>query len=317
MSNIQTVDTDAQAIATQTNNALTEFMGHSDSWKLFMSKMPARRQEAILFDLYAYVNKNAEVVAKMQPNEFMARVVDCYGQGFTLQDGDAYILPFRDGKTGVQVATLVPGYKGVVRLAMQTELFKYFDCVPVIKESIKSFDYKRNVPIFKEDYIPTGDEKTIGYFAYYETHNGMIQEIYHPIAYFRDFAIRKSPICRAKKELIGVWDTDFDSMCKKTGLKELGKLAPKVKNPTEQQSQFFNYVEAEEKMTAQLSGSSSSPQLDRPKNIDGDGVVHDYVCAVCGKAISAEVHTTSIKNYGVSLCSKGCRDKYLGDIGKK
>ena len=89
MSKIQTVDTDAQIVATQTNNALTEFMGHSDSWKLFMSKMPARRQEAILFDLYAYVNKNAEVVAKMQPNEFMARVVDCYGQGFTLQDGDA------------------------------------------------------------------------------------------------------------------------------------------------------------------------------------------------------------------------------------
>lgn len=309
MSNIQTVDTDAQIVATQTNNELTEFMGHSDSWKLFMSKMPERRQEAILFDLYAYVNKNAEVVVQMQPNEFMARVVECYGQGFTLQDGDSYILPFWNEKEKRKVATHVPGYKGVVRLAMQTGLFKYFDCVPVIAESIKSFDYKRHVPIFDETYIPTGEEKTIGYFAYSETHDGMIREIYHSVKYYEDFAIRKSPMCRAKKEIVGVWNTDFDSMCKKTGLKELGKLAPKVKNPTEQQAQFFNYVEAEEEMTE---------QLNLPQNVDEDGVLHEeYVCTVCGKAISEEIHAAAIKNYGIDLCSKKCRDTYLSDIGQK
>lgn len=306
---IQAVDTEAQVVATQTNNELTEFMGHSDSWKLFMSKMPTRRQEAILFDVYAYVNKNAETVSKMKPNEFMARVVDCYGQGFTLQDGDCYILPFRDGKTGALVATLVPGYKGIVRLAMQTRLFKYFDCVPVIAESIKSFDYKRHVPIFKEDYIPNGTEETIGYFAYSETHDGMIREIYHSNQYFVDFAHKKSPQNRGKDYLTGPWKDDFNSMCIKTGLKELGKLAPKVKNPTEQQAQFFNYVEAEEEMTA---------QLDRPQNIDEDGVLHsEYVCSVCGKEIDKKTHEQSIAKYSVALCSQKCRDAYLSDMGQK
>lgn len=315
MSNIQTVDTNTQVLATETNNALTEFMGQSDSWKLFISKFSEQRQKAIYYDIYSYVTKNPENVAKMNYNDFMGRVVDLYSQGLTLQD--SHILPFKqkvkNKKTGedeyIAVATVVAGYQDIVRLAMQTGLFKYFTVSPVFKESIKSFDYKRGVPIFNDQYIPTGKEKAIGYFGYSETHDGMIREIYHSNEYFVDFAHRKSLMNKGKDYLSGPWKDDFPAMCMKTLYKELGKLAPKVKNPTEQQSQFFDYVQAEEEMTE---------QLDRPKNIDGDGVVHSqYVCSVCGNPIDEKTNSQSIAKYGVALCGAECRDKHLATVGKK
>lgn len=318
---LKMLDTKEAVLATNTNNMLSAFMSNSDSWKLFMSKFPTRKQEAILYDLYAYVNKNAETVSKMEANAFMARVIDCYGQGFTLQDGDAYILPFGG------VATLVPGYKGIVRLAMETGLFKYFDCVPVIGESIASFDYRRNVPIFNPKYNPNGKEKTIGYYAYSETHDGMVREIYHSNEYFEDFAHRKSPQNKGKNYLVGPWKDDFEAMCKKTGLKELGKLAPKVKNPTEQQSNFFNFMAASEEI------ESEQHKLIRPNNVDENGVMNsetlpwntepnestkspetqkssNFVCAMCGKVLTEDFYNKSIKKYGVALCSKECLDDY-------
>lgn len=334
---IQTVDTVAQKLAVKTNNELTAIMANSDSWKLFMSKMSASQQKQIMFDLYGYINKNAETVSQLKSNEIMARVIDCYAQGFTLQDGDCYILPFKnkikDRNTGeeswVTVATLVPGYKGVVRLAMQSSLFKHFDCVPVIKESIAKFDYRRGVPIFKDDYIPNGNEKTIGYFAYSETHDGMVREIYRSNEWFIDFAIRKSPQSRNAKKLVGVWASDFESMCKKTALKQLAKLAPKVKNPTEQQEQFFNYANTDDE-----------PQDDRPPYIDVDGVVvsenqdlydktlpfdeppedygeqdqddtDEFVCDNCDGKMSEKVYEYSMKKFGKPLCFK-CQKKNNG-----
>ena len=114
---IKVADTKAQQVSVKTNNSLTEFMTSSDSWQMFMNQLPAKTQSEIKFDVYAYVNKNAETVAKMQPNDFMARVVDCYSKGFTLKDGDAYIIPFNQtykDKEGnehkIVVATFVEGY---------------------------------------------------------------------------------------------------------------------------------------------------------------------------------------------------------------
>lgn len=307
---LKVVDTQAAQLAVKTNNALTSFMTNSDSWKLFMSNLPAPMQKQIPFDVYAYVSKHADTVCKMQPNEFMAQVITAYSQGYTLQEGDCYILPFKD-KNGVAVATLVPGYKGIVRLAMQTGLFKYFDVTPVIRESIAKYDYRRGVPIFNDQYIPNGNEKTIGYYGYSETHDGMVREIYHPNEYFVDFAHRKSPQNKGKDYLVGPWKDDFNAMCLKTMYKELGKLAPKVANPNAQQEQFFSMVSVDDDMQ-------------RPSNVDIDGVVVEeslpfdepfqgdnaaFVCSNCNSKISDKVHSYSLDVFGVPLCMN-CQKKY-------
>ena len=311
MANIQVADTKEQSIAIKANNALTEIMTNSKSWVEFMGKMPKPQQQQIAFDVYAYVNRHTDTVPLMQPAEFMAATIECYSRGCSLQEGGSYILPF-GGR-----ATFVIGYQDMVRLATETGLFKYFDCVPVIGESIARFDYRKNVPIFKTDYIPKGNEKVIGYLAVSETHDGMVREIYHSVEWFEQFAINKSPQSKKAGKRVGVWASDFESMCKKTALKQLAKLAPKRGKLTVQQEQFFESVEADDNI----------PQYDIPQNIDGDGVVTDeplpwdyepepleekvqnknndeLTCSDCGAKISDKVYDFSCDKYGIPLCMK-------------
>lgn len=232
-----------EVLVVKQQNQVSNFIETSKNWQLFASHLPAQKKEEITFDLFAYINKNAETVAKMELGDFMGRVIECYTQGFSLKDGDGYVLPFKG------TATFVPGYKGIVRKAMETGLFKYFDVSPVYKEAIARFDHRRNIPVFDETYIPTGKEKTIGYYGFSETHDGMIREIYHSNEYFQDFARRKSPQNKGKsltEKLIGPWGDDFEAMCMKTLYKELGKLAPRVTNPTKSQEQFYSVIDMEE-----------------------------------------------------------------------
>lgn len=332
---IKVADTKAQQVAVKINNELTSIMTSSNSWKLFIDKFSQTTQKEIMFDVYTYVNKHTDVVSKMEANAFMSCVVECYSKGFTLKDGDSYILPFKKSikneETGkyesIYVPTHVPGYQGVVRLATQSGLFKHFDCVPVIKESIASFDYRRNVPIFNNTYIPNGTEKVIGYLASSLTHDGMEREIYHPVEYFKDFALRKSLQCIAAKKLVGGWETDFDAMCKKTGLKELGKLAPKTANPTIEQSQFFNYLEndSEENETLlpqpetykntdlieeDLSGTPFAEQIvETPKKTVKTENTSELKCEECGAVIEDRVYAYSKEKYGKALCYN-CQKKH-------
>lgn len=313
MANIQQYDNQTQLTAVKKNNELTDIMSKSTSWAQFMCKFPKAQQQQIVFDVYGYVNRHIDTVQLMDSNEFMAQAIVLYSMGCSLQDGASYILPFK-GK-----ATAVVGYQDMVRLATETGLFKYFDCVPVIRESIARFDYRRNVPIFKDDYIPTGKEKVIGYLAVSETHDGMVREIYHPVEWFEQFAIKKSPQSAKAGKLTGVWLTDFDAMCKKTALKQLAKLAPKRAKLTEKQESAFNILQADDE-----------PQYDRPQNIDADGVVTDYkvvdeketlpfdepptelVCEDCGAKITDNVYQFSSDKYGKPLCFN-CQKKYKGN----
>jgi recombinational DNA repair protein RecT len=307
----------------KTQNIITEFCSKSESWKLFMQQFPPQLQKQIAFDLFGYIQRNSEVVSGLNPDEFMAQVIIGYSKGYSLQDGDMYVLPF-NGK-----ATLVEGYKGVVRLANESGIFKYFDATPVIKDSIKSFDYRRGVPIFDEAYIPTGKEQTIGYYAYSETKDGSIREIYHPNEYFIDFAKRKSLMCKKAGKLTGVWEADFPAMCKKTILKELGALAPRKAQLNEKEKPFFNVIDAE---TGEIyDGDTDEPPMlppeatpdpvppSAPKRDKSDipppppPTEEDYggngaddeekdLCEECGAEVTAAVAKYSNKKFNRTLC---------------
>lgn len=300
MSNIQQYDTAQQAIAVKKNNELTAVMANSTSWAQFMSKLPKVQQNQIPHDVFAYVNTHADTVASLDANEFMARVVECYSRGYTLSDGDAFILPFWSGKEKRNVATLVPGWVGIKRRAMETGMFKYFTVSHVYKESIKGYDYRREVPIFDETFIPKGTEKVIGYLGYYEMFSGAIQEIYCSVEQLERHALRYSPQSKKAGVLVGVWKDCFDAMCMKTMYRKLGNLAPKTKNPTQQQQQFYESLE-----------ENDEPQEERPPYIDVDGVVVEekFECSICGQEITEKVYIQSKEKYGMPLCSKECLEK--------
>ncbi|MCH5315439.1 MAG: recombinase RecT [Eubacterium sp.] len=339
MSNIQVADTQSAQLAVKFNNSLSTVMAKSDSWKFFIEKLPAARREQIPNDVFSYVTLHADTVKDLDANDFMARVVDCYSQGYTLTDGDGFILPFWNSKLKRFVAAFVPGWVGIKRRAMETGLFRYFTVSHIYEGTIKGYDHRREIPIFDETKIPTGTEKVIGYLGYYEMFSGAKQEIYCSVESLQAHALKYSPQSRKAGELVGLWKDSLDAMCLKTMYRKLGKLAPKSKNPTPQQAQFYAELETDDE-----------PQYERPANVNEDGVVvessaieevdgetlpfdeppipddYDYEpeppqgysqsqndsclkCADCGETIKTNVYEYSTKKYGKPLCYN-CQQKH-------
>lgn len=336
---LKVVDTKEQAIAVKFTGEISTVMAKSDSWKFFMSNLPAAKQKQIQAEVFSYISLHADTVKDLDANEFMARVADCYSQGYTLTDGEGFILPFWNNKEKRFVAAFVPGWVGIKRRAMETGLFKYFTVSHVYEGTIKGYDYRREIPIFDETKIPTGTEKIIGYLGYYEMYIGAQQEIYCSIESLQKHALKYSPQSRKAGELVGLWKDSLDAMCLKTMYRKLGKLAPKSKNPTPQQAQFYAELDADDE-----------PQYERPANVNDDGIVvepsaieevdgetlpfdeppipddYDYEpeppqgysqiqndsglkCSDCGEEIQDNVYAYSTKNYGKPLCYK-CQKKY-------
>lgn len=321
---IKVADTKAQQVAVKINNELTAIMGKSENWQLFMRQLPKTRQQQIANDVYNYINLHTDTVAKFDTNEFMARVIDCYSQGYTLVDGDAFIVPYWNKAEKRFVATLVPGYLGIKRKAMETGMFKYFTVSHVYKESIKGYDYRREVPIFNEEYIPNGTETLIGYLGYYEMFSGSIQEIYCSIEKLKEHAIKYSQQSKKEEDLAGLWKDSTDAMCLKTMYRKLGKLAPKSKNPTLAQSQFFDYIDNDDNellmspetyentdlMADDLSETQVIEQVsETTKNPVKTPNTSELKCSECGSVITATVYDYSVEKYGKALCYN-CQKKH-------
>lgn len=295
MNNLQTIDTQTQLATVKTNNQLTAIMKQSESWKQFMRRLPQVQQNNIPNEIFAYVSMHADTVASLDSNEFMARVVDCYSQGYSLVDGDAYILPFWNGKEKRMSATLIPGYIGIKRKAMETGLFKYFTVARVYAESIKGYDYRREVPIFDETYIPKGTEKVVGYLGFYEMFSGAIQEIYCSVEQLERHAIKFSPQSRKANTLTGLWKDNFDAMCLKTMYRKLGKLAPKTKSPTGKEQDFYESLTDETEVDATYNENEYEV-------VETARSEEDLRCENCNSIITEKVYSYSKEKLGKALC---------------
>lgn len=132
--------------------------------------------------------------------------------------GFAYIVPYKD-KAQLQV-----GWKGLVQLAQRTGQFKRLGVRPVHDgEYIGQDEFGDDLFKFDHKY---DNEKTVGYFAYFELTNGFVKTMYwtkeqcekHARKYSRSYGTGKST---------DLWSNSFDDMACKTVLKLLlNRFAP-------------------------------------------------------------------------------------------
>jgi recombination protein RecT len=132
--------------------------------------------------------------------------------------GFAYIVPY-GGQAQFQI-----GYKGLIQLAQRTGLFKKLNVSEVKEGEVRTFDYLTGEISF--DWIQNSTDRvkaqTAGYVAYFELHNGFSKLIYLSKTEIETHAKKYS-----KSFNTGPWKTEFDSMARKTALKQLlGKYAP-------------------------------------------------------------------------------------------
>lgn len=186
------------------------------------------------------VQEQFQSVLKENAGAFVASIIDLYNTDRTLQMCDpknvvmealkaaslklpinkqlgfAWIVPYRDGKTGQYIPTFQLGYKGYVQLCMRTGAYRYINADVVYEgELVKHDKLPGEIEIDPEQ--RTSDKK-IGYFAFIETLNGFRKTLYMTVEEVTKHAQQYSKSYSSKNS---VWATDFDSMALKTCLRLL------------------------------------------------------------------------------------------------
>jgi len=186
------------------------------------------------------VKEQFEAVLKENAGAFVASIIDLYNTDRTLQMCDpknvvmealkaaslklpinkqlgfAWIVPYRDGKTGQYVPTFQLGYKGYIQLCMRTGAYRYINADVVYEGELVKHD-KLTGEIEIDPEKRTGDKK-VGYFAFIETLNGFRKTLYMTVEEVTKHAQQYSKSYSSKNS---VWATDFDAMALKTCLRLL------------------------------------------------------------------------------------------------
>lgn len=138
------------------------------------------------------------------------------------QLGQYYLLPFKDNKNRRTTATFVLGYKGYIQLALRSGYYKKLNVIEIKEGELKSYDPLNeviDVEIIQDDAVRSA-KKTIGYYAFFEYMNGFQKMLYWSREKMESHALQYSPGYKAKKGYT-FWEKDFDSMAKKTMLRQL------------------------------------------------------------------------------------------------
>ncbi len=134
--------------------------------------------------------------------------------------GFAYIVPYKDGKTGKQVAQFQMGYKGFIQLAQRSGQFKSIYATPIYEGQITLEDPLNG---YEFDFTKKSDKLT-GYAAKFKLLNGYEATLYMTVEQLKKHGNQYS---QTFKKGFGLWKDNFDAMAQKTVLKLLlSKFAP-------------------------------------------------------------------------------------------
>ena len=186
------------------------------------------------------VQEQFQSVLKENAGAFVASIIDLYNTDKTLQMCDpknvvmealkaaslklpinkqlgfAWIVPYKDGKTGQYIPTFQLGYKGYIQLCMRTGAYRYINADVVYEgELVKHDKLTGEIEIDPEQ---RKSDKKIGYFAFIETLNGFRKTLYMTVEEVTKHAQQYSKSYGSKNS---VWATDFDAMALKTCLRLL------------------------------------------------------------------------------------------------
>lgn len=131
--------------------------------------------------------------------------------------GFAYIVPYKNSRTGKVEAQFQLGYKGLIQLAQRSGQFERLVSLAVYSAQLVEKDLING---FKFDWSIEPDEKEqpIGFYAYFKLINGFTAELYMSKDQIDKHAKRYSQSFRKNS---GVWADNYEQMALKTVTKLL------------------------------------------------------------------------------------------------
>lgn len=186
----------------------------------------------------AAVKNRLEKILESSPESFISSILTIYRNNSKLQDcspssilnaavmaavlklpitpslGFAYIVPYK-GQATFQI-----GWKGLVQLAMRSNLYRTINAGKIYEGQIKEIDFITG-EIIRGEKI---SDEVVGYIAYIELLNGFQKSLYMSVGELEEHAKKYSQsysydLHSGKNS--SVWSKNFDAMAKKTVLKLL------------------------------------------------------------------------------------------------
>ena len=171
------------------------------------------------------INSNPDL-AECTQDSLLAAIMNSaqLGLEFNTPLGEAYLIPYKNKKTGITTVNFQLGYQGLLKLAYNTGQFKRITAREVRKNEDFNFDYGTGEISHKP--CLTGDSgDVIGYYAIYQTKDGGQDVFYMSKDDARNYGIKFS---KSFNYSDSPWQTNFDAMAKKSALIQVLKYAPKA-----------------------------------------------------------------------------------------
>ncbi|MEP9408543.1 recombinase RecT [Peribacillus frigoritolerans] len=190
------------------------------------------------------VKSRFEETLKQRSGQFMTSILSLYNNDQALKEADpvsviqsammaasldlpieknfgyAWIIAYKDWKSGKTIAQFQMGYKGYIQLALRSNQYKKINVIPVYEGELTKFD--RLTEEFELDYDKRKSDAVIGYAAYFELLSGFKKTVYWPKDQV-EMHRQKFNKAKDKKSMNNVWRDDYDAMAMKTVLTYLLK----------------------------------------------------------------------------------------------
>ena len=166
-------------------------------------------------------NSNAQL-HKCDPVSFIGAALTAAQLGLEPNTplGQAYLIPYNNHKKGIVECQFQIGYKGLIDLANRSGLLKNVTAQVVYENDEFYFEFGLEPKLKHKPAMSNRGNPVWVYATYHLTNGGYNFEVMS-MDDVREFAKKKS-----KTFNNGPWQTDFESMAKKTVLKRVLKYAP-------------------------------------------------------------------------------------------
>lgn len=185
--------------------------------------------------------------------------------------GEAYLIPFHNGKKNIDEVQFQLGYKGLIKLAYRTGEIASIEARTVYENDEFVYELGLDTKLRHKPFLNGERGEAIAYYAIVRLKNG---------GYNFEVMTKTDVIAFAKVKSktfsFGPWKTDFDAMAKKTVLKQALKYVP-IASDVASQIASEDAEDLNETMASALLGDQSSTsgkvELDGAISVDTDGVI--------------------------------------------
>jgi recombination protein RecT len=258
------------------------------------------------------ITQSNTMLKNAEPNSILGAAITSATLNLPLNNnlGYAYIIPFNERQkdnTYLVKAQFQIGYKGFIQLAQRSGTFKTVNVTDVRLGEIEEINRLSGEYTFNwiQDQKERESKSVIGYIGYFSLTNGFEKTMFMSM---EDLNKHGKKFSQTFKKGFGLWQTDFDSMSKKTVLKLLlSKYAPlsiDMQSAVNVDQASFNDVEDIEDITHIDNKKEAEPDLEAERFLDfikGISTQDELDIAMSQKNADKEPYKAMIKLQEVKL----------------